>query len=186
MVEAFPPGHLLVLRPTRSGSTTPARALPPPRARRSPGRSLRAPVVTGTAVRRNRGRSWAHPLAAGTVLLGAALLLVAQSAAATQASYQISALQQEQARLSSEGDQLRFQLAQARAAKQVDSAAQALGLNRPPRLQYLAESRSPIALAPRVPDANRGSVWRGVVAILSGIAGAPLDVEARAAELDSP
>ncbi len=160
MVEPLPPGHLLVLRPSRPDVTTPARAFPPPRARRS------------------RGRSWWQPLAVGMPLLSAALLLVAQSAMATQASYQITALAQEQARLIAEGDQLRFQLAQARAAKRVGAAAQTMGLNRPAHLQYLAESSSPIALGPKIPETTHGSVWTGVVATLSGIAGRPLDVEA--------
>src|SRR5205823_5964198 len=82
MVEPLPPGHLLVLRPRRPDPTPPARAFPPSRARRS------------------RGRPSISPLVGAVSLIAAALLLVAQSAAATQASYQIATLKPEQARLS--------------------------------------------------------------------------------------
>jgi len=71
-------------------------------------------------------------------LIAAAVLLVAQSAAATQASYQITTLKQEQARLSAEHDQLRAQLAADRAANRVATAAVQLGL-----------SSRPVAVRPR-------------------------------------
>src|SRR5438270_811924 len=88
MVEPLPPGHLLVLRPRRPDPTPPARAFPPSRARRS------------------RGRPSISPLVGAVVLIAAALLLVAQSAAATQASYQIATLKQEQARPSARHDDM--------------------------------------------------------------------------------
>jgi hypothetical protein len=157
MVEPLPPGRLLVLRPRRPDPTPPARTSPPSRARRS------------------RVRFTSQPIAAGLVVLGAALVLVAQSAAATQQSYQISALKQEQVRLLAERDDLQARLAQARAANRVNAAALALGLNRPSRWQYVHGTQSPIALLPR-PTLARGGVWTGVLAILSGVLGRPLDV----------
>src|SRR5207245_6162518 len=66
MVESLPPGHLLVLRPRRPDPTPPARAFPPSRARRS------------------RGRPSISPLVGAVSLIAAALLLVAESAAAAQ------------------------------------------------------------------------------------------------------
>ncbi len=160
-MEPLPPGHLLVLRPRRPDPTPPARTLPPSRARRS------------------RGRSSTRLLLGATGLLAAALLLVAQSAAATQASYQISGLKQEQARLTGEGDELRAQLAHARAARRIDAAAQAMGLDHPARWQYLSEARSPIALTPRRTDTARGGLLAGVLATLGGVIGHPVDAEAR-------
>lgn len=159
MVEPLPPGHLLVLRPRRPESTSPARTSPPSRARRS--------------------RAWfgSQPLAAAAVVLAAALLLVAQSAAATQQSYEINALKQQQAKLLATRDDLQAQLAQARAANRVNAAALALGLNRPSRWQYVSGSASPIALGPR-PAPARGGLWSGVLAVLSGVIGRPIDVEA--------
>src|SRR5207245_11533349 len=77
MVEPLPPGHLLVLRPRRPDPTPPARAFPPSRARRS------------------RGRPSISPLVGAVSLIAAALLLLAQSAAATQDRYPLAPLQHE-------------------------------------------------------------------------------------------
>jgi cell division protein FtsL len=156
MVEPLPPGRLLVLRPRRPDPTPPARAFPPSRARRS------------------RGRSSISPLVAAVSLIAAALLLVAQSAAATQASYQISTLKQEQARLSAEHDQLLAQLAADRAANRVAIAAQQLGLSHPSRWQYVHAADSPIALGPRPKPEGRTGVWDGVIAVIGAITGRPL------------
>src|SRR5207237_3983829 len=106
MVEPVPPGHLLVLRPRRPDPTPPARAFPPSRARRS------------------RGRSSLSPFMGAIVLISAALLLVAQSAAATQASYQINTLTDRQARLLAEQGQLPCPLAHGPASARVAAAAQ--------------------------------------------------------------
>jgi cell division protein FtsL len=156
MVEPLPPGHLLVLRPRRPDPTPPARAFPPSRARRS------------------RGRPSISPLVAAVSLIAAALLLVAQSAAATQASYQIATLKQEQARLSAEHDQLQAQLAADRAANRVASAAQQLGLTHPGRWQYVHATDSPIALGPRPATPGRTGVLDGVMAVIGAITGRPL------------
>src|SRR5690349_23947850 len=156
MVEPLPPGHLLVLRPRRPDPTPPARAFPPSRARRS------------------RGRPSVSPLVAATALIGAALLLVGQSAAATQASYQIATLKQEQARLSAEHDQLLAQLAGDRAANRVAIAAQQLGLSHPGRWQYAQSAGSPIAPGPRPTTSGRTGVWDGVTAVIGAITGRPL------------
>src|SRR3989442_6929497 len=150
MVDPLPPGHLLVLRPRRPDPRRPARALP---------RSL---------ARRSRGRPSISPLVGAVALIAAALLLVAQSAAATQASYQIATLKQEQARLSAEHDQLLAQLAGDRAANRVATAAQQLGLSHPSRWQYVHATGSPIALGPRPANPGRSGVWDGVLAGFGG------------------
>lgn len=156
MVEAFsPPGHLLVLRPRRPESTPPAHA------------------VTPSSVRRARARLSTSPLLAAAALVVGALILVAQSASATQASYEIASLKQEQARLLAEQDQLHFELAQAQAAYRVDSSAQALGMARPGRWQYIPGGRSPIALNLDGQDQSR-AVWSSVFAALSTLVGKPL------------
>jgi hypothetical protein len=160
MVEPLPPGHLLVLRPRRPDPTPPARAFPPSRARRS------------------RGRPSISPLVGATALVAAALLLVGQSAAATQASYQIATLKQEQARLSAEHDQLLAQLAGVRAANRVATAAVQLGLSHPSRWQYVPSAQSPIALGPRPRNQGRSGVWDGVLAVLDAVIGRPLNSQA--------
>ena len=154
MVETLPPGHLLVLRPRRPDPTPPARALPPSRARRS------------------RGRLPASPLVGAAALIASALLLVAQSAAATQSSYQITALKQKQAQLIAEQDQLQSKLLQARGANRVAVAAEALGMTHPSRWQYLNGASSPIALAPRAQ--GHGPVVTGVLAVLTTLFGHPV------------
>ncbi|TMC43434.1 MAG: hypothetical protein E6J25_05800 [Chloroflexi bacterium] len=159
MVEPLPPGHLLVLRPRRPDPTPPARAFPPSRARRS------------------RGRPSISPLVGAVSLIAAALLLVAQSAAATQASYQIATLKQEQARLNGEHDQLLAQLAGDRAANRVATAAQQLGLSHPSRWQYVHAAGAPIALGPHPANQGRVGVWDGVLAVLGAVIGRPLNSE---------
>src|SRR2546428_735377 len=159
MVDPVPPGHLLVLRPRRPDPTPPARAFPPSRARRS------------------RGRPSISPLVGAVSLIAAALLLVAQSAAATQASYQIATLKQEQARLNAEHDQLLAQLAGDRAANRVATAAQQLGLSHPSRWQYIRATGSPIALRPRPANPGRSGVWDGVLAPLLQLSAADIQVK---------
>ncbi|TMD39294.1 MAG: hypothetical protein E6I88_12810 [Chloroflexi bacterium] len=161
MVEPLPPGHLLVLRPRRPDPTPPARALSPSRARRSRGRPSISPIVGAIS------------------LVAAALLLVAQSAAATQASYQIATLKQEQAQLSGEHDQLQAQLAADRAANRVAIAAQQLGLSHPSRWQFVKAADSPIALGPLPGTRGRSGVWDHVMAVLGAITGRPLAAHPR-------
>jgi hypothetical protein len=111
-------------------------------------------------------------------LIAAALLLVAQSAAATQASYQIATLKQEQARLGAEHDQLLAQLAGDRAANRVATAAAQLGLSHPSRWQYVHATGAPIALGPRPANTAHTGVLDGVMAVLSAVAGRPLNSQA--------
>ena len=157
MVEPLPPGHLLVLRPRRPDPTPPARAFPPSRARRS------------------RGRPSISPLVGALSLVAAALLLVAQSAAATQASYQITTLKQERARLSAEHDQLQSQIAADRAANRVATAAQQLGMSHPGRWQYAIGADSPIALGPMPAKQGRPGAWERVLAVVDTVTGRPLN-----------
>ncbi|HET9849041.1 MAG TPA: hypothetical protein VFR68_10850 [Candidatus Dormibacteraeota bacterium] len=107
--------------------------------------------------------------------MAAALLLVAQSAAATQASYQIATLKQEQARLTAEHDQLQAQLADDRAANRVAIAAQQLGMSHPGRWQYVKGVDSPIALGPIPARQGRPGVWDHVLAVLDTVTGRPLN-----------
>lgn len=161
MVEPLPPGHLLVVRPRRPDPTTPARAFPPSRARRS------------------RGRSSISPVMGAVVLVAAALLLVAQSAVATQASYQINTLKDQQTRLLAEQQQLRSQLALVQSPSHVAAMAQSMGLGQPARWQYLTGASSPIALAPRQPVESRGLLG-GVLAVVGTLVGRPGESQAAA------
>jgi hypothetical protein len=99
---------------------------------------------------------------------------VAQSAAATQASYQIANLKQEQAQLSAEHDQLQAQLAADRAATRVAIAAQQLGFTHPTRWQFVNAADSPIALGPIPTNPAPPGIWNHVLAVLGAITGRPL------------
>jgi hypothetical protein len=114
-------------------------------------------------------------LLGAAALIAGALLLVGQSAAATQASYQIASLKQEQARLSATHDQMQAQLAQDQAANRVALAAQELGMTHPSRWQYVNGSHSPIALRTGAPDSSHPGVFHGVLAALSAVIGQPVD-----------
>lgn len=106
--------------------------------------------------------------------MAAALLLVAQSAAATQASYQIANLKQEQAQLSAEHDQLQAQLAADQAATRVALAAQQLGMTQPGRWQFVKAADSPIALGPLPSSAGSSGMWDHVLAAVQSLTGRPL------------
>jgi cell division protein FtsL len=121
------------------------------------------------------------PALAAVAVALAAFVLVAQSAAATQASYQITALKQEQAQLQAEQDQLQAQLAEAQAPARVAEAAQSLGLGQPAHWKYLPATGSPIALAPPAPAAGKSAAMRGVLAVLATLLGAPTAVQNPAA-----
>ena len=157
--EPFPPGHLLVLRPRRPDPTPPARVSPPSHARRS------------------RARLSATPWLAAAAVVTAALLLVGQSAMATQASYQITALTREQAGLLAERDQLQAELAQARAAYRVEGGAEALGMARPSRWAYLRQADSPIALGPHAPE--HSDLLSTVFSAVGAAMGTPVEAEAK-------
>jgi hypothetical protein len=99
---------------------------------------------------------------------------VAQSAAATQASYQIATLKQERAQLSAEHDQLQAQLAADQAATRVAIAAQQLGMTQPSRWQFVKSATSPIALGPVPTTPATSGMWSHVLAVLGSLTGRPL------------
>src|SRR5258708_747459 len=76
-----------------------------------------------------------------------AIAYVAETAAATQASYQIANLKQEQADLMARQQQIRYQISMATSAGQIDGDAAKLGMVRSSQWQYLPGSTSPVALA---------------------------------------
>jgi hypothetical protein len=101
------------------------------------------------------------------------LFYVAQSAAATQASYEIHALQSEQQRLVAEQEQLTLQLANTASVNQVDAAAGALGLSHPKRWDPVAAVPAAIALAPGLGQAASTPASSGLMSILADMLGRP-------------
>jgi cell division protein FtsL len=110
------------------------------------------------------------------ILVFGALTVVAESAAATQASYQITALKQEQAQLQATSEQLQTELAQATAANRVDAAARLLGMTHPSHWQYLSMASSPIALGPHSAQEGRPAslLLNQLVAVVREVIGRPV------------
>jgi hypothetical protein len=95
---------------------------------------------------------------------------VAETAAATQASYQIATLKQRQADMRAQQQQIRYQISLATSAGQIDGDAAKLGMVRSSQWQYLPGSTSPVALArpdtPGIANANRS--WLDQLALALG------------------
>lgn len=112
----------------------------------------------------------------GAVLLGIALLgalgvsYVAETASATQASYQIGALKARQQALISQEQQIRYQISLQSSAGRLDGDAGKMGMARQGQFQYLPGSHNPVALAPpshaAAPVSPQGSWLEQLAAIL--------------------
>ena len=89
------------------------------------------------------------------VLCVVALAYVAETAAATQSSYQITALKAEQRRLLAEQEQIRYEISLASSAGRLDADAHRIGLVQSPSRVYLPPGSNPIALARTEPGADR-------------------------------
>jgi hypothetical protein len=134
--------------------------------RRTPGGAL--PGVVMTPVTR-------RPALAMLVLAAVlgVLFYVAQSAGATQASYEIHALQGERQRLLAEQEQLTLQLARTASVNQVDAAAGALGLSHPRQWEPVAAVPAAIALAPEQGQTASAAASSGLLSILADLVGRP-------------
>jgi len=113
------------------------------------------------------------------VLVGLfAVSYVAETAQATQASYQIDQLKAQAARLSNDQRQIRYDIAAHSSAVQWDGDASRLGLVRSNQWQYVAGGTSPVALAHAEPSvataAPAGFFDRLAVAL-----GRPTEAQAR-------
>jgi len=99
-----------------------------------------------------------------------AIAYVAETAAATQASYQIANLKQEQAELMAQQQQIRYQISMATSAGQIDGDAAKLGMVRSSQWQYLPGSTSPVALARPENNGNSsaGHSWLDQLALALG------------------
>ena len=131
---------------------------------------------TSPAVARKARARRAHGTGFRWIVLWIALLsvfglaYVAETAAATQASYQISNLKHRQAELVAEQQRTRFQISLATSAGQIDGDAAKLGMVRSNQWQYLPGSSSPVALAKPDPqtNANPGRSWLDQLALVLG------------------
>jgi hypothetical protein len=145
------------------------RALRP--AFRAKGLVPRTATRARTAARARR----AHGAAFRWIMLSIGLLsifgiaYVSETAAATEASYQIGNLKLRQARLQAEQQQVRYQITVATSAGKIDGDAARVGMVRSSQWQYLPGSSSPVALArPAPPTANPNRSWLEQLALALG------------------
>jgi hypothetical protein len=103
---------------------------------------------------------------------------VAETAAATQASYQIGTLKTRQAELQAQQQQIRYQISLATSAGKIDGDAARVGMVRSSQWQYLPGSSSPVALARPAPPAgaNPNRSWLERLALALG---RPTDAQAK-------
>jgi outer membrane murein-binding lipoprotein Lpp len=152
-------------------NTNPARRAlsPDPRTMARPAGRARRPASTPLY-------RWLALLA---VLVGLfAISYVAETAQATQASYQISQLKAQQERLLNDQRQTRYDIAAHSSAVQWDGDAARLGLARSSQWQYVPASQAPVALA-RPEPAAPASAGESFFDRLAVALGRPAEAQAR-------
>ena len=118
----------------------------------APGRRALAPDSRGREARvRARTRRPSTSLFGWIVFLVALLSLfaisyVSETAAATEASYQISKLKADATQLESQQQQIRYQISMASSAGRLDADAGSLGLVRQGQYTYIPATQAPVAL----------------------------------------
>ncbi len=136
---------------------------PPRRRRRTRGF---VQVASATATERLRLNAFGHAYILVGALLAAVLLYLALAAQVTQASYQISQLQDQQRQLISEQDQLRYQEATLHAPSAVAAQAAQGGLQQVAPVTYVPEPAVAIDLtAPIGPQPTDSTpLWEQMLA----------------------
>jgi len=130
-------------------------------------------------VRRRRATASLGAVLLGILLVGGfGLSYVAETASATQASYQIAKLTTDQQGLIAQQQQIRYQISLQTSAGRLDGDAGKMGMVPQGQIQYLPSSRNPVALAgpqEAAPSAPRGSWLQQLAAIL----GSPTEAQAK-------
>jgi hypothetical protein len=130
-------------------------------------------------VRRPRATASLTAVLLGILLLAIfGLLYVAETAGATQASYQIGKLKTQQQQLVAQQQQIRYQISMQTSAGRLDGAASRMGMVPQGQIQYLAGSNNPVALAgpqQAAPGQPRGSWLQQLATIL----GRPTEAQAK-------
>jgi hypothetical protein len=129
-------------------------------------------------VRRAHGAGFRWILLAIGLLSICGVAYVSETAAATQASYQIGNLKLKQARLEAQQQQIRYQISLATSAGKIDGDASRLGMVRSSQWQYLPGSSSPVALAKPAPQ-PAGNANRSWLEQLALVLGRPTEAQAK-------
>jgi hypothetical protein len=147
-------------------------------ARRALPADKRRQARTPARARRTRGAGIGWVLIAFVLLGVLGLAYVAETATATQASYQIGALKAEQNQLLAEQQQIRYQISLQSSAGRIDADASRLGMVRSAAWQYVAGSTSPVALTRTEPGTDNRET-RSLMDQLAIALGRPTVAEAR-------
>jgi cell division protein FtsL len=144
-------------------------AAAPTRRRRS-SRPLWADIAASPAARRLRLSTFARVYAAAGVVLVLAIAYLVVAAQATQASYDLSRLKEQNAQLRAEQNQLRYTMATQHTPARVEQEAATAGLQRSNQLKYV--SYQPVAVnlsAPLGQDPPaQASLWQQAIAAVFG------------------
>lgn len=150
-----------------------------------PGSRAKGPVRrTSSAARKTVRVRRAHGAGFRWILLAIVLLsicgvaYVSETAAATQASYQIGNLKLKQARLEAQQQQIRYQISLATSAGKIDGDASRVGMVRSSQWQYLPGASSPVALAKPAPQ-TWGNPNRSWLEQLALVLGRPTEAQAK-------
>jgi cell division protein FtsL len=137
-------------------------------------------VASATASERLRLSSFGHAYLAVGLVLGAILVYLVLAAHVTQASYDITHLQDQQRQLVAEQDQLRYQEVTLHAPAQVESQAAKVGLQRVPPANYVPSAPVAIDLEAPVgaPPTDSTPLWERAVAALADKLGVSRDAMA--------
>jgi cell division protein FtsL len=138
--------------------------------RRRSSRPLLAEIAASPAARRLRLSAFARVYAAAAVVLLLAIAYLAVVAQATQSSYELSRLKDQNAQLRAEQDQLRYSIAALHTPARVEQEAAAAGLQRTNQPKYVAYQ--PIAVDLNAPTGPTRPVeaplWQRALAALLG------------------
>ncbi|MBJ7601337.1 MAG: hypothetical protein DLM67_15680 [Candidatus Nephthysia bennettiae] len=142
----------------------------PPTRRRRGSRPLWADITASPAARRLQLSTFARVYAAAGVVLALALAYLVVAAQATQSSYELTRLKDQNAQLRAEQDQLRYGMAAQHTPARVEQEAAAAGLQRSNQLKYV--SYQPVVLdlsAPLGPERPvQGPLWQQAIAAVFG------------------
>jgi len=144
-------------------------AAAPTRRRRS-SRPLWADIAASPAARRLQLSTFARVYAAAGVVLLLAIAFLVVAAQATQSSYELTKLKDQNAQLRAEQDQLRYSMAAQHTPARVEQEAAAAGLQRSNQLKYVSYQPVVVDLsAPLGPDRPvQGPLWRQAIAAVFG------------------
>jgi cell division protein FtsL len=144
-------------------------AAAPTRRRRS-SRPLWADIAASPAARRLQLSTFARVYAAAGVVLLLAIAYLVVAAQATQSSYELSRLKDQNAQLRAEQDQLRYSMAAQHTPARVEQEAAAAGLQRSNQLKYVSYQPVVVDLsAPLGPDRPvQGPLGKQAIAAVFG------------------